>query len=86
MTQLRTSGSQRLTTSGAGGAADPLVPDRHPGRRVVDHHPQHREQVERLNLLVGALREIGAQDATLTEYGAVLATIPATVAADTPIT
>jgi hypothetical protein len=57
------------------------VPDQPPGRRVVDHHPQHREQVDRLTLLVGALREIGAQDATLTEYGAVLATVPATVAA-----
>ena len=43
-----------------------------------------REQYDLLNLLVAELKEIGVQDARLTDYGAVLATIPATIATDTP--
>ena len=41
--------------------------------------PSSAIQFDLLNLLVGELKEIGAQDVTLTDYGAVLATIPATV-------
>ncbi len=41
--------------------------------------PSTQKQFDLLNLLVAELREIGAQDVTLTGYGAVLATIPATV-------
>jgi tripeptide aminopeptidase len=37
-----------------------------------------------LNLLVAELEEIGASDVTLTDYGAVLATIPATTQAEVP--
>ncbi len=41
-------------------------------------------QLDLLRLLVEELREIGAQDVSLTDYGAVLATIPATVDGDVP--
>jgi tripeptide aminopeptidase len=46
--------------------------------------PSTEKQYDLLRLLVDELREIGAQDVTLTDYGAVLATIPATVDADVP--
>jgi tripeptide aminopeptidase len=46
--------------------------------------PSTEKQFDLLNLLVAELREIGAHDVTLTDYGAVLATIPATVTADVP--
>ena len=46
--------------------------------------PSTDKQFDLLNLLVDELREIGAQDVRLTDYGAVLATIPATVASDVP--
>ena len=38
-----------------------------------------------LNLLVEELKEIGAQEVTLTDYGAVLATLPATVETSAPV-
>jgi tripeptide aminopeptidase len=41
--------------------------------------PSTTKQFDLLNKLVDELRAIGAQDVTLTAYGAVLATIPATV-------
>jgi len=41
--------------------------------------PSTAVQFDMLNLLEAELMEIGAQDVTLTEYGAVLATIPGTV-------
>lgn len=41
--------------------------------------PSTAIQFDMLNLLVEELQEIGASDVTLTSYGAVLATIPATV-------
>lgn len=41
-------------------------------------------QLDLLRLLVEEFREIGAQDVSLTGYGAVLATIPATVDGDVP--
>lgn len=41
--------------------------------------PSTQKQYDLLNLLADELKEIGAQDVTLTDYGAVLATIPATV-------
>jgi tripeptide aminopeptidase len=41
--------------------------------------PSTERQYDLLNLLVEELNEIGAQDARQTDYGAVLATIPATV-------
>jgi tripeptide aminopeptidase len=41
--------------------------------------PSTPAQFDLLNLLMDELREIGAQDVALTDYGAVLATIPATV-------
>ena len=41
--------------------------------------PSTARQYDLLNLLVEELNEIGAQDVRLTDYGAVLATIPATV-------
>lgn len=41
-------------------------------------------QLDLLNLLVDELNEIGAHDVELTDYGAVLATIPSTVDADVP--
>jgi tripeptide aminopeptidase len=47
--------------------------------------PSSRIQFDLLNLLVDELREIGAQDVTLTPYGAVLASIPATVETTAPI-
>ncbi|MGZ3715801.1 MAG: peptidase T [Ktedonobacterales bacterium] len=40
--------------------------------------PSTRKQYDLLRLLVDELRSIGAQDVTLTDYGAVLAMIPAT--------
>lgn len=46
--------------------------------------PSTEKQLDLLRLLVEELREAGAQDVELTAYGAVLATIPATVAADVP--
>ena len=47
--------------------------------------PSTERQYDLLNLLVDELNEIGAQDVRLTDYGAVLATIPATIAGDTPV-
>ena len=49
-----------------------------------DSSPSSVIQIELLNLLVAELREIGAEDARLTDYGAVLATIPATLETDAP--
>lgn len=46
--------------------------------------PSTEKQFDLLNLLVDELKEIGAQDVTLTNYGAVLATLPATVKTDAP--
>ncbi len=46
--------------------------------------PSTAVQFDMLHLLVGELREIGARDVRLTDYGVVLATIPATVA-DAPV-
>jgi tripeptide aminopeptidase len=46
--------------------------------------PSTDKQLDLLNLLVEELREIGAQDVRLTDYGAVVATIPSTVASDVP--
>ncbi|MCD6032902.1 MAG: pepT [Thermomicrobiales bacterium] len=46
--------------------------------------PSTEKQFDLLNLLVDELREIGAQDVTLTRYGTVLATIPATAETDAP--
>jgi tripeptide aminopeptidase len=46
--------------------------------------PSASKQFDLLRLLVDELREIGAQDVALTDYGAVLATIPATVTAHAP--
>lgn len=46
--------------------------------------PSTAKQFDLLNLLVEELGEVGAQDITLTSYGAVLATIPATAASDAP--
>ncbi|MFN2136756.1 MAG: peptidase T [Candidatus Promineifilaceae bacterium] len=43
-----------------------------------DTTPSTSVQLELLNLLEAELREIGARDVRLTDYGAVLATIPAT--------
>ncbi|KAA0920173.1 peptidase T [Aquicoccus porphyridii] len=47
--------------------------------------PSTQMQFDMLNLLVEELKEIGASDVTLTDYGTVLATIPATVTHDTPV-
>lgn len=47
--------------------------------------PSTQKQFDMLNLLVEELKEIGASDVTLTDYGTVLATIPATVTHDTPV-
>ena len=47
--------------------------------------PSTERQYDLLNLLVDELNEIGAQDVRLTDYGAVLATIPATIAGDAPV-
>jgi tripeptide aminopeptidase len=46
--------------------------------------PSTEMQYDLLNLLVEELGAIGAQDVRLTDYGAVLATIPATVTGDIP--
>ncbi len=46
--------------------------------------PSTAIQYDLLHLLVAELKEIGAQDVTLTAYGAVLATIPATVETAAP--
>ncbi len=46
--------------------------------------PSTEKQFDLLNLLVQELQEIGAQEITLTDYAAVLATIPATVEGDVP--
>jgi len=46
--------------------------------------PSTSKQLDLLNLLADELRELGARDVTLTEYGAVLATIPATSEASVP--
>jgi tripeptide aminopeptidase len=46
--------------------------------------PSTEKQYDLLNLLVDELKEIGAQDVALTDYGAVLATIPATATSDLP--
>jgi tripeptide aminopeptidase len=46
--------------------------------------PSTDKQYDLLRLLVDELREIGAQDVTLTDYGAVLATIPSTATGDAP--
>lgn len=47
--------------------------------------PSTANQLDLLRLLVDELREIGASDVTLTDYGAVLATIPATIERDSPV-
>src|SRR4051812_1190167 len=46
--------------------------------------PSTQKQFDLLNMLVDELKGIGAQDVTLTAYGTVLATIPATVQTDAP--
>lgn len=46
--------------------------------------PSTRKQLDLLNLLADELRAIGAQDVALTDYGAVFATIPATVTTQVP--
>jgi tripeptide aminopeptidase len=46
--------------------------------------PSTKKQYDLLNLLVAELKEMGAKDVTLTDYGAVIATIPATVKNGTP--
>jgi tripeptide aminopeptidase len=46
--------------------------------------PSTAKQFDLLNLLADELREIGVQDVTLTGYGALLATIPATIEHDAP--
>ncbi len=46
--------------------------------------PSTERQFDLLKLLVDELNEIGAQDVTLTDYGAVLATIPPTMATAAP--
>lgn len=46
--------------------------------------PSTERQYDLLRLLVEELEQIGASDVTLTGYGVVLATIPATVEADVP--
>jgi tripeptide aminopeptidase len=47
--------------------------------------PSTAIQFDLLNLLVQELGEIGAQEVTLTDYGAVLATIPATIDTSAPV-
>src|SRR4051812_40924442 len=47
--------------------------------------PSTSKQFDLLNLLVTELKQIGAQDVALTDYGAVRATIPATVERETPM-
>src|SRR5262245_48726589 len=46
--------------------------------------PSTSKQYDLLRLLAEELREIGAQDVGLTDYGALLATIPATASATVP--
>ena len=46
--------------------------------------PSTKKQYELLELLVSELKAIDARDVKLTDYGAALATIPATVEADAP--
>lgn len=46
--------------------------------------PSTEKQYELLRLLESELREIGAQDVTLTSYGAVIGTVPATTATSSP--
>jgi tripeptide aminopeptidase len=46
--------------------------------------PSSQIQFDLLKLLVAELNEIGAEDVTLTDYGAVLATIPATIVTEVP--
>lgn len=46
--------------------------------------PSTEKQYNLLRLLVDELKAIGVKDVTLTKYGAVLATIPATVKSDVP--
>src|SRR5262249_14087606 len=46
--------------------------------------PSTEKQYDLLNLLAQELKSIGAKDVTLTTYGAVIATIPATVKTDVP--
>ena len=46
--------------------------------------PSTENQYDLLRLLVDELNEIGAQDVRLTDYGAVLATIPATISRPVP--
>ena len=46
--------------------------------------PSTEKQYDLLNLLVKELQDIGAQEITLTDYAAVLATIPATVEHEVP--
>ena len=47
--------------------------------------PSTEIQFDMLRLMVDELKEIGALDVRLTEYGAVLATIPATVDMPSPV-
>lgn len=47
--------------------------------------PSTQKQYDLLNLLVKELKEIGAQDVTLTDYGALLATLPATMETSAPV-
>jgi len=46
--------------------------------------PSTMKQYDLLNLLAGELKEAGVQDVIVTDYGAVLATIPATAAGEIP--
>src|SRR5699024_8350406 len=46
--------------------------------------PSTQRQAYLSNLLVDELKDIGASDVTLTDYGVVLATIPSTVKDDVP--
>ena len=46
--------------------------------------PSTKKQYDLLNLLVDELKAMGAQDVRLTDYGVVLATIPATTRSDVP--
>lgn len=47
-------------------------------------HPSTAIQLDLQRMLVDELKELGASDARLTDYGAVIATIPATVGEDIP--
>ncbi len=47
--------------------------------------PSTAIQLDMQRLLMGELEEIGAQDITLTDYGTVLATIPATADHTSPV-